>query len=163
MWWRLPRGGLCRGRGKRLRPGPVSQHGSNGQGPRRAAGPLPSRCKRPCRVSPLRLRLLYETANRTLLSRAGIIWVMEYILKKIPVHSHDWKMFIQPQELNKALEQHGLENMELRGLSIKHGIKGFIYRYITGKDPWIFEISDDKRISYLGYAIKRNPPLFSAQ
>jgi 2-polyprenyl-6-hydroxyphenyl methylase/3-demethylubiquinone-9 3-methyltransferase len=104
--------------------------------------------------------LLYETANRTLLSRVGAIWVMEHILRKIPVHSHDWKMFIQPLELEKNLSDVGLENVETMGLGLKHGIIGFIYRYITGKDPWIFEINEDKRISYLGYAIKRNDPQY---
>ncbi len=98
--------------------------------------------------------LLYETANRTLLSRAGIIWVMEYILKKIPVHSHDWKMFIRPAELVEALEACGLRNQELQGLALKGGVPGFLLRAARGQDPWVFEIGSDTRVSYLGYAIK---------
>jgi 2-polyprenyl-6-hydroxyphenyl methylase/3-demethylubiquinone-9 3-methyltransferase len=98
--------------------------------------------------------LLYETANRTLLSRVGAIWIAEHILKKIPVHSHDWKMFIRPAELLDALEACGLRNHELRGLGLKGGVSGFLLRAARGQDPWIFEIGSDTRVSYLGYAIK---------
>ena len=98
--------------------------------------------------------LLYETANRTLLSRVGAIWIAEHILKKIPVHSHDWKMFIRPAELLDALEACGLRNQELRGLGLKGGVSGFLLRAARGQDPWIFEIGSDTRVSYLGYAIK---------
>jgi 2-polyprenyl-6-hydroxyphenyl methylase/3-demethylubiquinone-9 3-methyltransferase len=98
--------------------------------------------------------LLYETANRTLLSRVGAIWIMERLLRKIPVHSHDWKKFIRPAELVEALEACGLRNRELRGLGLKGGVSGFLLRAAGGKDPWVFEIGTDTRVSYLGYATK---------
>jgi 2-polyprenyl-6-hydroxyphenyl methylase/3-demethylubiquinone-9 3-methyltransferase len=98
--------------------------------------------------------LLYETANRTLFSLVGGIWVMEYILKKIPLHSHEWKMFIRPAELVEALEACGLRNQELKGLALKGSIPGFLFRVATGRDPWEFAICGDKSMSYLGYAIK---------
>jgi 2-polyprenyl-6-hydroxyphenyl methylase/3-demethylubiquinone-9 3-methyltransferase len=98
--------------------------------------------------------LLYETVNRTLLSRVGAIWIAEHILKKIPVHSHDWKMFIRPAELLEALEACGLRNRELHGLGLKGGVSGFLLRAARGQDPWQFEIGSDTRVSYLGYAIK---------
>lgn len=98
--------------------------------------------------------LLYETANRTLLSRVGAIWVMEHILRKMPIHSHDWKMFIRPVELMEALEACGLRNRELQGLGLKGGVSGFLLRAATGQDPWIFEVGSDTRVSYLGYATK---------
>jgi len=98
--------------------------------------------------------LLYETANRTLLSRVGAIWIMERLLRKIPVHSHDWKKFIRPAELVEALEACGLRNRELRGLGLKGGVSGFLLRATAGKDPWMFEVGSDTRVSYLGYATK---------
>lgn len=98
--------------------------------------------------------LLYETVNRTLLSRMGTIWALEYFLRKIPHHSHDWKMFIRPAELVEALETCGLRNQDLQGLALKGGIPGFLIRAARGRDPWVFEISSDTRLSYLGYAIK---------
>jgi 2-polyprenyl-6-hydroxyphenyl methylase/3-demethylubiquinone-9 3-methyltransferase len=98
--------------------------------------------------------LLYETANRTLLSLVGAIWLMERILKKIPAGSHEWRSFIRPPELAGALESCGLQNRELKGIALKGGVPGFLRRAATGRDPWIFEIGSDTRVSYLGYAIK---------
>jgi 2-polyprenyl-6-hydroxyphenyl methylase/3-demethylubiquinone-9 3-methyltransferase len=98
--------------------------------------------------------LLYETANRTLLSLVGAIWIAERVLKKIPVHSHDWNLFIRPAELLEALEACGLRNQELRGLGLKGGVSGFLLRAAWGQDPWLFEIGSDTRVSYLGHAIK---------
>lgn len=100
--------------------------------------------------------LLYETSNRTLLSLVGGIWVTERVLKKIPVRSHDWKMFVRPAELTAALEACGLRNQELRGLGLKGGVTGFLLRAARGRDPWVFEVGNDTRVIYLGYAIK--PP-----
>ena len=98
--------------------------------------------------------LFYETANRTLLSRVGAIWVAERILRKIPVHSHDWRMFIRPAELIEALKACGLRNEDLQGIGLKGGVSGFLLRAASRKDPWEFEIGSDTRVSYLGYAIK---------
>jgi 2-polyprenyl-6-hydroxyphenyl methylase/3-demethylubiquinone-9 3-methyltransferase len=98
--------------------------------------------------------LLYETVNRTLFSRMGTIWALEIVLGKIPRHSHDWKMFIRPTELVKALEVCGLRNQALKGLALKGGVPGFLLRTATGQDPWVFEIGSDTRVSYLGYATK---------
>ncbi len=98
--------------------------------------------------------LLYETANRTMLSRVGAIWVTEYILKKIPAHSHEWRMFIRPAELIEALDSCGLRHQELRGLGLKGGVFGFLLRAVRGRDPWVFEVGSDTRVSYLGYATK---------
>jgi 2-polyprenyl-6-hydroxyphenyl methylase/3-demethylubiquinone-9 3-methyltransferase len=98
--------------------------------------------------------LLYETVNRTLFSRMGTIWALEYVLRKIPRHSHDWKMFIRPAELVEAIEGCGLRNQELKGLALKGGIPGFLLRAARRQDPWVFEIGRDTRASYLGYATK---------
>ncbi len=98
--------------------------------------------------------LLYETVNRTLLSRVGAVWVLEYVFRKIPPNSHDWRMFIRPPELEEALRACGLTNREVRGLALKNGIPGFLSRVMRGKDPWVFELCSDTRVSYLGYAFK---------
>ena len=98
--------------------------------------------------------LLYETVNRTLFSRISTVWALERVLRKIPRHSHDWKMFIRPAELVEALEACGLRNQELQGLALKDGVPGFLLRFVRGRDPWVFEISSDTRVSYLGYATK---------
>jgi hypothetical protein len=63
-------------------------------------------------------------------------------------------MFIRPVELLEALEACGLRNRELHGLGLKGGVSGFLLRAARGKDPWIFEVGSDTRVSYLGYATK---------
>ena len=98
--------------------------------------------------------LLYETVNRTLLSRIGAIWTLEYLLRKIPLHSHDWRMFIKPRELLNALETCDLQNRELRGLALRHGVLGSLLRSFQGQDPWVFEVGSNTRVIYMGYAIK---------
>ena len=98
--------------------------------------------------------LLYETVNRTLLSRMGTIWALEHVLRKIPRHSHDWSLFIRPSELVEALHTHGLQNRELRGIALKDGVRGLLLRFFKGEDPWIFSVGRDTRVSYIGYAIK---------
>jgi 2-polyprenyl-6-hydroxyphenyl methylase/3-demethylubiquinone-9 3-methyltransferase len=98
--------------------------------------------------------LLYETANRTLLSLVGAIWVMERILRMIPSGSHDWKSFIRPAELVGSLQACGLRNQELKGIALKGGVPGLLFRAVTGRDPWVFDIGSDTRVSYLGYATK---------
>lgn len=99
-------------------------------------------------------KVVYETANRTLLSRIGAIWLMERIFRKIPAHSHDWRMFIRPAELVQALEACGFQNRALKGLALKGGVPGFVLRSLTGRDPWLFEVGGDTRVNYLGYAVK---------
>jgi 2-polyprenyl-6-hydroxyphenyl methylase/3-demethylubiquinone-9 3-methyltransferase len=98
--------------------------------------------------------LLYETVNRTLLSRLGAIWALEHVLRKIPLHSHDWRMFIKPRELLNALESCNLQNREFRGIAFKDGVLGFLIRSVTGRDPWVFTTGSDMRAAYVGYAIK---------
>ena len=107
-----------------------------------------------CRVLKPGGLLLYETVNRTLLSRMGAIWVMEHVLKRIPVRSHDWQRFIRPAELVESLEACGFRSRELRGLALKGGVPGFLLRAARGRDPWVFEIGSDTRVNYLGYAVK---------
>ena len=98
--------------------------------------------------------LLYETVNRTFFSRIGAVWTLEYVLRRIPLHSHDWRMFIKPRELLDAFETCNLHNRELRGFSFKNGVLGFLLRSLTGRDPWVFATGRDTRATYLGYAIK---------
>lgn len=61
---------------------------------------------------------LFDTINKTFLARFVMIWVMEYLLRKIPVGVHDWQLFIPPEDLKKALEKTGFIPVYLKGLWI---------------------------------------------
>ena len=59
--------------------------------------------------------LVMSTPNRTMTSRALMIWAAEG-LGRIPRGTHDWERFLTPEELTTALEQAGLEVIDLTGL-----------------------------------------------
>src|SRR5712691_2786826 len=59
---------------------------------------------------------LYDTINRTWLSRLLGIWFWEYLAGLAPRGTHDWHQFITPQELWRLLTQHGLQPGTIRGM-----------------------------------------------
>jgi 2-polyprenyl-6-hydroxyphenyl methylase/3-demethylubiquinone-9 3-methyltransferase len=77
---------------------------------------------------------MYETINRTLISRMVGIYLFERVLKLVPPHTHDPSMFIKPEELHEVMARHNLINRE------------------SSAGP--FHITDDTSVSYIGYAVK---------
>src|SRR5205809_4052206 len=59
---------------------------------------------------------LYDTINRTWLSRLLGIWFWEYLAGLAPRGTHDWHRFIPPQELRRLLTHHGLQPGTIRGM-----------------------------------------------
>jgi 2-polyprenyl-6-hydroxyphenyl methylase/3-demethylubiquinone-9 3-methyltransferase len=62
---------------------------------------------------------LFDTINRTWLSRVVYVWLLEYLVNEIPRGTHDWKLFIRPEELQDHLRAVGFETPQLRGFTIK--------------------------------------------
>lgn len=63
--------------------------------------------------------LLFDTINRTLISKIVMIWIMEYLLEEIPKGTHDWKMFIRPEELIHDASDAGFTDIQLKGLGVR--------------------------------------------
>jgi 2-polyprenyl-6-hydroxyphenyl methylase / 3-demethylubiquinone-9 3-methyltransferase len=97
---------------------------------------------------------LYETINRTIMSRVVGIWLFERVLKLIPEHTHDPNMFIKPVELHEAMSRHGLANRETRGIGPQANRLGALAGFFKRGSPGPFHITDDVSISYVGYGIK---------
>ena len=57
------------------------------------------------------------TLNRTLTSYIKAIIGAEYILRWLPIGTHDWNKFIKPEELEKLLNQKKFSTIDLKGLS----------------------------------------------
>ena len=57
------------------------------------------------------------TLNRTLTSYVKAIVGAEYILKWLPIGTHDWNKFIKPEELEKKLTTLNFSITNLTGLS----------------------------------------------
>jgi 2-polyprenyl-6-hydroxyphenyl methylase/3-demethylubiquinone-9 3-methyltransferase len=80
--------------------------------------------------------MIAATLNRTLKSFALAIVGAEYILRWLPVGTHDWNKFVTPNELEIA--------MELAGLRVT-GEQGVIYNPL--RDEW--RLSTDTDVNYM--------------
>ena len=57
------------------------------------------------------------TINRTLTSYIKAIIGAEYILRWLPIGTHDWDKFIKPEELEKKLFEQKFKTLDIKGLS----------------------------------------------
>jgi 2-polyprenyl-6-hydroxyphenyl methylase / 3-demethylubiquinone-9 3-methyltransferase len=80
--------------------------------------------------------LIAATLNRTLKSFALAIVGAEYVLRWLPRGTHQWDKFVTPNELEAALERHGLQVTEETGV---------IYNLLA--DRW--QISTDTDVNYM--------------
>jgi len=80
--------------------------------------------------------LVMSTINRTPQSYAFAIIGAEYILRWLPVGTHQWDKFVRPAELKRFMAAAGLANFAARGL---------VYNPL--KDQW--SLSDDTGVNYL--------------
>ena len=56
------------------------------------------------------------TLNRTLTSYVKAIIGAEYILRWLPIGTHDWNKFIKPEELEKYLGNENFKTKEIKGM-----------------------------------------------
>jgi 2-polyprenyl-6-hydroxyphenyl methylase/3-demethylubiquinone-9 3-methyltransferase len=60
--------------------------------------------------------LFVSTIDRTWKSYVFAIVGAEYLLKVLPRGTHQWSMFVRPDEINAALAPQGLVRLDLRGM-----------------------------------------------
>lgn len=87
------------------------------------------------RVKPNGL-IFFSTLNRTMKSYLLGIVAAEYLLRWAPRGTHHWDQFVQPKELQKALEAAKFDVMEQQGM-----------RYNMGQKSW--ELCADLSVNYL--------------
>ena len=80
--------------------------------------------------------MFVATLNKTLKSYVFAILGAEYVLRWLPIGTHDWKMFIEPKVLNEICKKNSLTLEEL------HGVK---YNIITTE--WY--LSSDNSVNYI--------------
>ena len=56
------------------------------------------------------------TLNRTLTSYVKAIIGAEYVLRWLPIGTHDWNKFIKPEELENLLHKESLKTVDIKGL-----------------------------------------------
>ena len=85
--------------------------------------------------------MFIATLNKTLKSYIFAIVGAEYIMRWLPIGTHEWQKFIKPEELIKILKMNNLELDKLEGMT---------FNLIT--DKW--KISNDKSVNYIAKFVK---------
>ena len=85
--------------------------------------------------------MFVATLNKTLKSYLFAIVGAEYILRWLPIGTHDWDKFVKPKDLIDILKKNKLKLEKLEGMS-----------FDLIKDNW--KISSDKSVNYIGKFIK---------
>ena len=87
--------------------------------------------------------MFVATLNKTLKSYLFAIVGAEYILKWLPIGTHDWEKFVKPEDLIDILKKYNFKLDCLDGMKLN---------ILT--DQW--KISADKSVNYIGKFIKIN-------
>ena len=87
--------------------------------------------------------LFVSTLNRTVKSYAMAIVGAEYILRWLPVGTHQWKKFLRPSELCRPIRSHGLDITDMAGL---------VYNPFDGSWRWD---DHDLSVNYMIGAVKK--------
>ena len=85
--------------------------------------------------------MFIATLNKTLKSYIFAIIGAEYVLRWLPIGTHDWEKFVKPEDLKKVLIKNNLEIEKLDGMNFN-----------IIKDEW--SVSKDTSINYIAKAIK---------
>ena len=86
--------------------------------------------------------MVLSTINRTLKALALAKIAAEYVLRWLPVGTHDWRKFVRPSELARGLGPGGVEITDLKGMS-----------YDPLADEW--RLTGDLEVNYLAFAEKK--------
>ena len=60
--------------------------------------------------------MFVATINRTFESYIKAIVGAEYILRWLPIGTHDWQKFLKPEEIERKFNQLNLDKLDLNGL-----------------------------------------------
>ena len=85
--------------------------------------------------------MFVATINRTLKSYIFAIIGAEYVLRWLPIGTHEWEKFVKPEDLKKILKKYNLSLNKLDGMNFN-----------IIKDEW--SISKDLSVNYIGKFIQ---------
>ena len=85
--------------------------------------------------------MFVATINKTLKSYIFAIIGAEYVLRWLPIGTHEWEKFVKPEDLKKILIKYDLSLNKLEGMNFN-----------IIKDEW--SISRDLSVNYIGKFIK---------
>ena len=85
--------------------------------------------------------MFVATLNKTLKSYIFAIVGAEYILRWLPIGTHEWEKFLKPEELISILEKNDLRLDRVDGMNFN-----------LIKDKW--SVGNDKSVNYIAKFIK---------
>ena len=85
--------------------------------------------------------MFVATINKTLKSYVFAIVGAEYVLRWLPIGTHEWEKFVKPEDLKKILIKYNLSLNKLNGMNFN-----------IVRDEW--NISEDLSVNYIGKFIK---------
>ena len=85
--------------------------------------------------------MFVATINKTLKSYLFAIVGAEYILRWLPIGTHEWEKFVKPEELIKIQKENNFKLERLDGM-----------KFDLIKDQW--NLSSDKSVNYISKFIK---------
>jgi 2-polyprenyl-6-hydroxyphenyl methylase/3-demethylubiquinone-9 3-methyltransferase len=85
--------------------------------------------------------MFVATLNKTFKSYVFAIIGAEYVLRWLPIGTHDWEKFVRPDDLKKILSKNNLKLEKLNGMNFN-----------LIKDEW--SVSSDTSINYIAKFIK---------
>ena len=85
--------------------------------------------------------MFVATINKTLKSYIFAIVGAEYVLRWLPIGTHEWEKFVKPEDLKKILKKYDLSLNKLEGMNFN-----------IIKDEW--SISSDLSVNYIAKFIK---------
>ena len=85
--------------------------------------------------------MFVATLNKTLKSYIFAIVGAEYILRWLPIGTHEWEKFLKPEELISILEKNDLKLDKVNGMNFN-----------LIKNKW--SVGDDKSVNYIAKFIK---------
>ena len=85
--------------------------------------------------------MFVATLNKTLKSYVFAIIGAEYILRWLPIGTHEWEKFLKPEDLISMQKKNNLKLDKLNGMN---------FNFL--KDKW--SVSDDKSVNYIAKFIK---------
>jgi 2-polyprenyl-6-hydroxyphenyl methylase/3-demethylubiquinone-9 3-methyltransferase len=109
---------------------------------------------------------LFDTINRTLKSRAVMIYALQVLpfTKLMPADTHIWQMFITPDEITSALQEGGMVLEDIQGSKLARDpftTLRNIQQQKSGKLTFAelgrrleLKLDADLSLNYLGYARK---------
>ena len=69
--------------------------------------------------------IIFSTINKSILSYFTTIFLAEKILKLVPSKTHDWDMYVKPEEILEVAEKFSFRLDKLKGLAAIPSLQGF--------------------------------------